>query len=151
MFCIYDRAYLIGYTRYLDQALIRGCVRTSYKCQTLIEQPPIGLVWIYGQFNELFLVKDVKHCYISASVLLARLLCAHAVLACCARWVHDIGNQVSDSDGAGSDTASHQGLVQISGLPKEICSIKDVKHWYFSAFLLHAPCCARLLCELGSP
>ena len=29
MFCIYDRAYLIGYTRYLDQALIGGSIRTS--------------------------------------------------------------------------------------------------------------------------
>ena len=38
-------------------------------------------------------------------------------LACFVRWAHKIGNQVSDSDGAGSDTASYQGLVQISGKP----------------------------------
>ena len=31
-----------------------------------------------------------------------------------------------------SDTASYQGLVQISGIPNEICSVIDAKHWYFS-------------------
>ena len=87
-----------------------------------------GLVQISGLPKEIYSIKDVKHWYFSAFLLHAPVLSARAVISYFASWVHHNGNQVSDSDRAGSDRASYQGLVQISGIPNEICSVIDAKH-----------------------
>ena len=82
-----------------------------------------GLVQISGLPKEICSIKDLN------IGIFQRFYCMRrAVLACCASWVHHNGNQVSDSDRVGSDRASYQGLVQISGIPNEICSVIDAKH-----------------------